>query len=140
VGSTAGEMDCQLEVKNIIMAEGRINIIDAMPIEAAQSDPGENKDGEAIRRWQAGMLRMIVVGVQNPPMGIRFMPGSMKMGLFIVKVSRRAMFMTARNETRYCWNIRKKRFLIFRFEALLNRNSRLLRRFIPKWNLTSSPP
>jgi len=32
-----GEINRQLEAKNIIMSEGRINIIDATPIEAAQS-------------------------------------------------------------------------------------------------------
>jgi len=46
-------MNRQLEAKNIIMAEGRINIIDATPIEAAQSGSGKNKDGEASRDPEA---------------------------------------------------------------------------------------
>jgi len=46
-------MNRQLQAKNIIMAEGRINIIDATPIEAAQSGPGKNKDGEATRDPEA---------------------------------------------------------------------------------------
>jgi IS5 family transposase len=32
-----GEINRQLEAKNIIMSKGRINIIDATPIEAARS-------------------------------------------------------------------------------------------------------
>ena len=37
------EINRQLEAKNIIMSEGRINIIDATPVEAAQSGSGNNK-------------------------------------------------------------------------------------------------
>ncbi|PCI51105.1 MAG: IS5/IS1182 family transposase [Alphaproteobacteria bacterium] len=37
------EVNRQLEVKHIIMTEGRINIIDATPVEAAQSGPGKSK-------------------------------------------------------------------------------------------------
>lgn len=40
-----GEVNRQLEEKRIIMTEGRINIIDATPIEAAQSGAGKSKDG-----------------------------------------------------------------------------------------------
>jgi IS5 family transposase len=39
------EVNRQLAVKHIIMTEGRINIIDATPIEAAQSGPGNSKGG-----------------------------------------------------------------------------------------------
>ena len=49
-----GEINRQLETKNIIMAEGRINIIDATPIEAAQSGPGNRKNGQAKRDPEAG--------------------------------------------------------------------------------------
>lgn len=38
-----GEVNRQLEEKHIIMTEGRINIIDATPIEAAQAGPGNSK-------------------------------------------------------------------------------------------------
>jgi len=38
------EINSQLEFKNIIMTQGRINIIDATPIEAAQSGPGTGVD------------------------------------------------------------------------------------------------
>lgn len=48
-----GEINRQLESKNIIMTEGRINIIDATPIEAAQSGSGKNKDGEPARDQEA---------------------------------------------------------------------------------------
>jgi IS5 family transposase len=41
-----GEINLQLENKNIIMTEGRINIIDATPIEASQSGPGKGKNGK----------------------------------------------------------------------------------------------
>jgi hypothetical protein len=37
------EINRQLEEKNIIITQGRINIIDATPIEAAQSGPGKAK-------------------------------------------------------------------------------------------------
>jgi IS5 family transposase len=49
-----GEVNRQLEVKHIIMTEGRINIIDATPIEAAQSGPGKGADGEPKRDKDAG--------------------------------------------------------------------------------------
>lgn len=43
-----GEVNGQLEAKNIIMTQGRINIIDATPVEAAQSGPDkEARDKEA---------------------------------------------------------------------------------------------
>lgn len=53
-----GEVNLQLEQKHIIMTEGRINIIDATPVEAAQSGPGKSKgkgkDGEPTRDPDAG--------------------------------------------------------------------------------------
>jgi len=49
-----GEINRQLEAKNIIMTEGRINIIDATPVEAAQSGSGKGKDGQAKRDPEAG--------------------------------------------------------------------------------------
>lgn len=49
-----GEVNRQLEQKHIIMAEGRINIIDATPIEAAQSGPGKGADGQPKRDKDAG--------------------------------------------------------------------------------------
>ena len=49
-----GEVNRQLEEKHIIMTEGRINIIDATPIEAAQSGPGLGVDGQPNRDPDAG--------------------------------------------------------------------------------------
>jgi len=49
-----GEINRQLEAKNIILTEGRINIIDATPIEAAQSGSGKGKDGQPKRDKEAG--------------------------------------------------------------------------------------
>ena len=49
-----GEINGQLEAKSIILTEGRINIIDATPIEAAQSRSGKGKDGEEKRDPDAG--------------------------------------------------------------------------------------
>lgn len=49
-----GEINRQLEAKNIIMREGRINIIDATLIEAAQSGSGKGKDGTPTRDPEAG--------------------------------------------------------------------------------------
>ena len=49
-----GEVNCQLETKRIIMTEGRINIIDATPVEAAQSGPGKGTDDEPTRDPEAG--------------------------------------------------------------------------------------
>ncbi|MGJ8682899.1 hypothetical protein, partial [Paraglaciecola sp.] len=40
--------------QNIIMSEGRINIIDATPIEAARSGSGNGKDGEPKKDREAG--------------------------------------------------------------------------------------
>lgn len=48
------EINRQLEAKNIIMTQGRINIIDATPIEAAQSGPGNGVDGQPKRDSEAG--------------------------------------------------------------------------------------
>jgi len=48
------EVNDQLEKKNIIMTQGRINIIDATPIEAAQSGPGNGTDGKPKRDPEAG--------------------------------------------------------------------------------------
>ena len=49
-----GEVNRQLEAKRIIMTEGRINIIDATPVEAAQSGPGKGADGQLKRDPEAG--------------------------------------------------------------------------------------
>jgi IS5 family transposase len=49
-----GEINRQLEAKSIILTEGRINIIDATPVEAAQSGSGKGKDGEPKRDKDAG--------------------------------------------------------------------------------------
>lgn len=48
------EVNRQLETKNIIMTQGRINIIDATPVEAAQSGPGNGADGKPTRDAEAG--------------------------------------------------------------------------------------
>lgn len=53
-----GEVNLQLEQKHIIMTEGRINIIDATPVEAAQSgsrkSKGKGKEGKPVRDPDAG--------------------------------------------------------------------------------------
>lgn len=48
------EINAQLESKNIIMTEGRINIVDATPVEAHQWRSGKKKDGTAKRDPEAG--------------------------------------------------------------------------------------
>ncbi|MDP0562777.1 MAG: transposase [Candidatus Endonucleobacter sp. (ex Gigantidas childressi)] len=48
------EINRQLEAKNIIMNEGRINIIDATPIEAARSGSGHDKSGKPTKDPEAG--------------------------------------------------------------------------------------
>jgi IS5 family transposase len=48
------EVNRQLEAKNIIITHGRINIIDATPIEAAQSGPGNGLDGKPKKDSDAG--------------------------------------------------------------------------------------
>lgn len=48
------EVNRQLEAKNIIMTQGRINIIDATPVEAAQSGSGNGVDGKPTRDSEAG--------------------------------------------------------------------------------------
>ncbi|MDP0561651.1 MAG: hypothetical protein QS721_04695 [Candidatus Endonucleobacter sp. (ex Gigantidas childressi)] len=48
------EINHQLEAKNIIMSEGRINIIDATPIEAARSGSGHDKGGKPTKDSEAG--------------------------------------------------------------------------------------
>ena len=48
------EINRQLEAKRIIMTQGRINIIDATPIEAAQSGPGNGVDDQPRRDSEVG--------------------------------------------------------------------------------------
>ena len=48
------EINHQLDAKSIILTEGRINIIDATPVEATQSGLGKGKDGQPKRDRQAG--------------------------------------------------------------------------------------
>ena len=48
------EVNGQLEAQNIIMTQGRINIIDATPIEASRSGPGNGADGQPKRDPDAG--------------------------------------------------------------------------------------
>ena len=49
-----GEVNRQLDEKQIIMTEGRINIIDATPVEAVQSGPGKGVDGSPTKDPEAG--------------------------------------------------------------------------------------
>lgn len=49
-----GEVNHQLEEQNIIMTQGRINIVDATPVEAAQSGSGKRQDGTPKRDGDAG--------------------------------------------------------------------------------------
>ena len=49
-----GEINRQLEVQNIIMSEGRINIIDATPVEAVQSGSGKSKGGQSKKDTDGG--------------------------------------------------------------------------------------
>jgi IS5 family transposase len=48
------EVNRKLDAKNIIMTQGRVNIIDATQIEAAQSDPGNGVDGKPKKDSDAG--------------------------------------------------------------------------------------
>lgn len=65
-----GEVNRQLEVKYIIMTEGRINIIDATPIEAAQSGPGKGVDNQPTRDPEAGWhIKADSRGVQKSTYG-----------------------------------------------------------------------
>lgn len=48
------EVNTQLAFKNIIMTQGRINIIDATPIEASRSGPGNGADGQPKKDPEAG--------------------------------------------------------------------------------------
>ena len=48
------EINGQLEAQNIIMSQGRINIIDATPVEAARSGPGNGTNGQPKRDSEAG--------------------------------------------------------------------------------------
>ena len=56
-----GEINRQLDAKNIILTQGRINIIDATPVEAAQSGSGKGKDGQPKRDRQAACQEDSVV-------------------------------------------------------------------------------
>ena len=49
-----GEVNRQLEEKHIIMTEDRVNIVDATPVEAAQSGPGKGIDGNPTKGMNAG--------------------------------------------------------------------------------------
>ena len=59
-----GEINGQLEAKSIILTQGRINIIDATPVEAAQSGSGKGKDGQySIRDFWLMSSRPMVRGI-----------------------------------------------------------------------------
>jgi len=47
-------VNSQLEAQNIIMTQGRINIIDAIPIEASRSGPGNGTEGQPKKDPEAG--------------------------------------------------------------------------------------
>ncbi|MDP0562238.1 MAG: transposase [Candidatus Endonucleobacter sp. (ex Gigantidas childressi)] len=80
------EINRQLEAKNIIMSEGRINIIDATPIEAARSGSGHDKSGKPTKDPEAGWhVKNNSRGNKKAPMVFLFIPVSMKMALFIGK-------------------------------------------------------
>lgn len=82
-----GEINRQLELKNIIMREGRINIIDATPIDAAQSGSGKGQDGQPKHDPDGGWhVKKDSRGDRNRPTVIRFTLGLMKIVLFTVKV------------------------------------------------------
>ena len=49
-----GEANRQLEEQRIAMTEGRIDIVDAAPVEAARSGRGKGKDGVATRGFMRG--------------------------------------------------------------------------------------
>jgi IS5 family transposase len=49
-----GEVNQQLEDQQVIMAQGRVNIIDATPVEAVQSGPGKGVDGNPTKDAEAG--------------------------------------------------------------------------------------
>ena len=91
-----GEVNRQLEVKYIIMTKGRINIIDATPIEAAQSGPGKGVDNQPTRDPEAGWhIKADSRGVQNPPMAIRFTQVLKRTVLYNAKQSLRIICMSA---------------------------------------------
>ena len=50
-----GGADRQLEEQHIVMTGGRINIVDATPVEAARSGRGRRKDGAPARDPEAGL-------------------------------------------------------------------------------------
>ena len=49
-----GAVNRQLEAQQIIMSEGRVNIIDAAPIEAVQSGPGKGVEEKPTKDVEAG--------------------------------------------------------------------------------------
>ncbi|MDP0562987.1 MAG: hypothetical protein QS721_11945 [Candidatus Endonucleobacter sp. (ex Gigantidas childressi)] len=68
------------------MSEGRINIIDAIPIETERSGSGHDKSGKPTKYPEAGYhVKNDSRGNKKTPMVFPFMPVSMKMALFIGK-------------------------------------------------------
>ena len=49
-----GAMNRQLEAQQIIMSEGRVNIIDAAPVEAAQLGPGKGVEEKPTKDVETG--------------------------------------------------------------------------------------
>ena len=97
------EVSGQLEAQNIVMTPGRTNIIDATPVEAARSGPGNVADGsQNVIQKQVGTLKMIAVAVRSQRMAFKCIQVLMKMALYIGKALHRVMFMTARNVTPCC--------------------------------------
>ena len=94
------EVNGQLETQNIIMTQGRINIIDATPVEAARSGPGNGADGQPKRDSEAGWhVRNDSRGRKSQPMAFQCIPVLMKMVLYIGKELHQVILMTAKNVT-----------------------------------------
>ena len=53
MGDVLGAMNRQLEAQQIIISEGRVNIIDAAPIESAQSGPGKGVEEKPTKDVEA---------------------------------------------------------------------------------------
>ena len=76
-----GEVNRQLEAQRIAMTEGRIDIVDAAPAEAARSGRGKRKDGAAVRDPEAGLhARTDIRGRMKAPMATRSALGLTRMG------------------------------------------------------------
>ena len=104
-----GEVNRQLEEQRIVMTEGRIDTVDATPVEAARSGPRKGEDGVATRDAEAGLhVKKDSRGRMKNTCGYSVHTGVDEDGFVHRQTVTRATSTTARNATGCYWATRRR--------------------------------